>query len=141
MKERARGIGDGPDEGVLLLPLGDLTVLHLGQNAPFLDAPSQHSDSGALQRSNNCNMALNIQTDCLRVGSLPSEFHLCILAQNFILLFVSLLRWEWNPGVASVLGKGSDSKPHLQPSRQEFQWTSMYTVSAMGVLYNSKPVN
>lgn len=34
-KEPVGGIGDEPDGGVLLLPLGDLTVTHLGQNAPF----------------------------------------------------------------------------------------------------------
>lgn len=34
-KERAGGIGDEPDGRGLLLPLGDLTVTHLGQNAPF----------------------------------------------------------------------------------------------------------
>lgn len=34
-REHVGGIGDEPDGGVLLLPLGDLTVTHLGQNAPF----------------------------------------------------------------------------------------------------------
>lgn len=53
------------------------------------DHPSQHSDSGTLQRGDMHGMVLlNLQIDYLGLEKLLSDFHMCVLAQNFLCLFV-----------------------------------------------------